>query len=362
MKNKLHLMMALLLSALWLLAGCAGNDKPRHIILLIGDGMGVAQVTAAKTVKGTLAMERLPVGGLLTTYCSNAYVTDSAASGTALACGEKTNKGMVGMRPDSTTMTSILDVAESANWATGLVAACKITHATPASFIGNVPSRKMDNEIAVQMAEGQAEVLFGGGIENFVPASVPGSRRKDDLDLLGKLAETHEITTTAEAFNAMATPLRAVALLDSGHTPTSDKRSVSLPALTAKALDILSQDKEGFFLMVEGSQIDWECHGNNSEGTIREAVDFDNAIAVVMDWAEAHPGTLVLVTADHETGGYALLDGSIDEKTVTKPHFATDYHSGAMVPIFAYGPGAEHFGGIHDNTHVGKMLKSIIAQ
>jgi len=362
MKTKFQLMTAIGLSALLFLVGCAGNDQPRNIILLIGDGMGVAQVTAAKTAKGTLAMERLPVGGLLTTYCANAYVTDSAAGGTALACGEKTNKGMVGMRPDSTAMTSMLDVAESANWATGLVAACKITHATPASFIGNVPSRKMDNEIALQMAEGQAEVLFGGGIENFVPSTVPGSRRKDDLDLLGKLAQTHQVITTVEEFNAMGTPLRAVALLDSGHTPTSDQRSVSLPALTAKALDILSQDKDGFFLMVEGSQIDWECHDNNSEGAIREAVDFDNAVAVAMDWAEAHPGTLVIVTADHETGGYALLDGSIEKKTITAPHFATDYHSGAMVPIFAYGPGAEHFGGIHDNTHVGKILKSIITQ
>ncbi|MCK5148036.1 alkaline phosphatase [bacterium] len=362
-----HSKTTLLLSALVLLAAsfisCTNkNTSPKNIIFLIGDGMGVAHITAALTTGGSLNLERMPVGGLITTYSSNEYVTDSAAGGTALACGEKTNNGMVGMRPDTTAMESVLDVAESMNWATGLVATCKITHATPASFDANVPSRNNYNDIAKQMADTKAEVLFGGGIENFVPSRVPGSRRKDELDLLAKLAETHQVVTTAEGFNALATPLRAVALLDSGHIATSDKREISLSAMSTKALDILSQDKDGFFLMIEGSQIDWECHDNNSEGTIRETLDFDDAVGVIMDWAEQHPGTLVIVTADHETGGYSLLDGSVADKTITKTHYSTGNHSGVMVPILAYGPGAELFGGIHDNTHVGKTLKCLILE
>ena len=360
MKMKMPLLTALA-AVLFLIPGCSQEAaRPKRVILLIGDGMGVAHVTAGRTVKGNLNLERMPVGGFLTTHSADHYVTDSAAGGTALACGEKTNNGMIGMRPDSSRMVSTLDAAEAAGWATGLVAACKITHATPASFDANVPHRNGYNDIAFQMAKTQAEVLFGGGLENFISQSVEGSQRQDDLDLISELRATHTVVTTPEAFVELGTPQRAVALLELGHILPAHQRAVSLADMTRKALDILDQDPDGFFLMVEGSQIDWEGHANDSEGIIREMIDFDETIGVVLDWAETHGETLVVVTADHETGGYSLLDGSIAEHTVTQTHFSTDDHSGAMVPLFATGPQAPRFGGIHDNTDVSRLMKAII--
>ena len=360
MKKKIPLLAAFL-AALFLTPGCSQEAiRPKRVILLIGDGMGVAQVTAGRTVKGSLNLERMPVGGFLTTHSANHYVTDSAAGGTALACGEKTNNGMVGVRPDSSAMTSTLDVAESTGWATGLVAACKITHATPASFDANVPDRDDYNAIARQMAGTQAEVLFGGGLENFLPQGTEGSKRQDDLDLVSELRATHTVVTTPEEFMELGTPQRAVALLEMGHILPAHQRAVSLAEMTKKALDILDQDPDGFFLMVEGSQIDWEGHDNDSDGIIREMIDFDEAVGVVLDWAKQHGETLVVVTADHETGGYALLDGSIENHAVTQTHFATGDHTGAMVPLFATGPQASRFGGIHDNTDVSRLMKAII--
>jgi alkaline phosphatase len=163
------------------------------------------------------------------------------------------------------------------------------------------------------------------------------------------------IRTIAE-FQKLAKPKRLVGLFDPGHLPRADKREITLPAMTAKAIEILAQNKKGFFLMVEGSQIDWGGHDNNSEYIIMEMVDFDNAIGVGLDFAKGNQETLVIVTADHETGGYSLLEGSVAEKKITKTGFTTGSHTGVMVPIFAYGPGSEVFGGINDNTLVGKKL------
>ncbi|KAA0230454.1 alkaline phosphatase [candidate division KSB1 bacterium] len=337
-------------------AGAPSERLPKNIILFIGDGMGVAQVSAGKTVKGTLQLEQCKTAGLLTTHASDAYVTDSAAGATALAAGIKTYNKAIGVDPDKKPVKTVLEYAAEKGKATGLVATCTITHATPACFAAHVDDRNKYNEIAEQLARSPVDVMLGGGWGYFVPKSQTDSKREDEQDLWAILAKDRTAIRTLEEFQKLAKPKKLVGLFEAGHLGKADSRTVTLPAMTAKAIEILAQNKNGFFLMVEGSQIDWGSHDNNSDYAIMEMVDFDDAIGVGLDFAKKNNETLIVVTADHETGGYSLLGGSVAEKTVTKTAFTTTGHSGVMVPIFAFGPGSEVFGGIHDNTIVGQKL------
>ena len=329
---------------------------PKNIILLIGDGMGASQLTAAKYAKGQLDVERCPVGGLVTTHSINKMVTDSAASGTAMATGYKTTNGTISQTEDGVPLKTALEIAEEKGKATGLVCTSAITHATPASFSAHVPSRGMQPAIAEQMAAQDIEVLFGGGRGFFIPQSETGSLRKDEKNVLQTLESRMEVITTIEEFQALETPVRVAGLFADKALPKFSEGRIGLPAMTEKALQILAQDSEGFFLMVEGSQIDWGGHAKDAKYILDETIDFDNAVGVVLDFAERDGDTLVIVTADHETGGFALLDGSVEDQSITNTAFATKSHTATMVPLFAYGPGSEAFGGIHDNTDLGRLI------
>jgi alkaline phosphatase len=351
---------ALLAAAALVAAGCAhvtgrSGTPPRNVILMIGDGMGTAHVTAAKVVAGRLEMERLPVGGFVTTHPHGQFITDSAASGTAFATGEKTYNGAISVSPSKEPLRTVLEHAEERGMATGLVVTCSVTHATPAVFAAHVDSRQKDNEIAKQMASSGVDVLFGGGRSFFLPRRLSGAR-DDDEDLLEALRLRMSVALSAGEFRMLGDVEAAAALLSSEHPPPVGTRDPPLNELTEKALEILSRDEDGFFLMVEGSQIDWAGHENDHEWLVAETIDFDRAVGVVMDFAERNPGTLVVVTADHETGGYALLDGSIERKALSNPHFGCDDHTATMVPLLAYGPGSESLGGILDNTEIGRAL------
>jgi len=329
---------------------------PRNVILMIGDGMGVGQVTAAEIELGTLNMERLPVGGLVTTFSGNRLVTDSAASGTALATGHKTNNGAISVSPDGKPLKTVLEYAEERGMATGLVVTCSVTHATPAVFASHVDSREEYNEIALQMAESGVDVLFGGGWSFFLPNTEPGGVRKDGRDLLSELRRRMPVALTVEELRSLPETDAAAALLYPEHPPAAPSREPSLAELTGRALDVLSRDNDGFFVMVEGSQIDWAGHENDHEWLIREMADFDAAVGVAMDFAEQSGNTLVIVTADHETGAYAVLDGSLERGKVTRPHFGAGDHSANMVPVLAFGPGSAGLGGIRDNTSLGSLM------
>lgn len=350
----------LLAGALW--AGAPAERPPRNIILFIGDGMGVAQITAGKTAKGTLHLEQCTSGGLLTTHAAQSYVTDSAAGATALAAGVKTYNKAIGVDLNRQPVKTVLEYAAEKGKATGLVVTCTITHATPASFAAHVDDRNKYLDIAAQLAKAPVDVMLGGGWAHFTPKSQAGGLREDEQDLWAVLAKDRVAIRTLAEFQKLATPTRLVGLFEPLHLPKANKREVSLPAMTRKAIDLLAQNRTGFFLMVEGSQIDWSSHDNDSEGVIMEMVDFDDAVGVGLEYAKSNEETLVVVTADHETGGYTLLDGSISEKKVTKTAFTTSGHSGAMVPILAFGPGSAVFGGIHDNTFVGKKLIEFVTQ
>ncbi len=332
------------------------EKNPRNIILLIGDGMGVAHVTAAKTINGTLNMERMTSGGFASTWSANNYVTDSAAGGTALATGAKTFNGAISFSPDSLPLKTVCEYAEEKGKATGLVSTCSFTHATPASFFAHVVSRNMQNEIAAQLGNSGIDIVFGGGWGFLVPKAVEQSRRRDEVDLMADLQKKMLVIRTPEEFANLQSPKQVAGFFAVEHLPQAAERSISLAAMTEKAIQLLAQNSKGFFLMVEGSQIDWGSHQNDAVFTFNETVDFDAAVGAALDFAEKNKNTLVVVTADHETGGLSLLEGSIAEKKVTKPAFGTGNHSAAMVPVLAYGPGSQRFGGIHDNTFIGKTL------
>ena len=333
---------------LCLFATLFAEAAPKNIILFIGDGMGVSQVTAGKVAKGTLEMERCPVAGFATTWAANNLVTDSAAAGTALATGVKTKNGMISQDPYGKKLETVLEFAEEKGKSSGLVVNCAVTHATPASFASHVPSRKQYEEIARQLAGSDVDVLFGGGFDHFNSTNIP--------PCLPELEARMTVVKTADEFYALGTPEKAAALLYPVHPPYAADRTVSLPELTAKALEILSQDSDGFFLMVEGSQIDWAGHKNDGTNIVSEVVDFDNAVGVGLDFAEQNGDTLVLITADHETGGFAVLDGSLENHTVDQTGFVHKHHTATMVPLFAFGPGSKEFSGIMDNTDIGKTM------
>lgn len=322
---------------------------------MIGDGMGVSHATAAKILGENLEMERLPVGGLLTTFAHGTLVTDSAASGTAFATGRKTYNGAISVSSAGDTLLTVLEHAEERGMSTGLVATCSVTHATPAVFAAHVDDRSKHCEIASQMASSGVDVLFGGGRSFFLPADMSGVR-DDRRNLLEALRERMPVALSAGEFRRLGDVEAAAALLASEHLPPVAERDPPLADLTEKALEILSRDRDGFFLMVEGSQIDWASHENDHEWLVAELLDFDRAVGVVTDFAERDGRTLVVVTADHETGGYSVLDGSVKLHWVSRTNFGTDGHTASMVPLLAYGPGSQSLGGIRDNTDVGRAL------
>ncbi len=348
----------LLLALLFLALSCAPSDteRPKSIILLIGDGMGVPHLTFCQLAMNGSNAERMPVGGLVKTFPYGGLITDSAASGTAMATGHKTRNGMISISPEGDTLRTVFEYAEEKGMATGLVATSSITHATPAVFAAHVVNRKMEAEIALQMTVNGVDVLIGGGWSFFVSQGIEGSRRSDDLDLIAVLKERMPVVRSAGGLMRLDGATAVAAFLAPRECPPANERDYTLADLTAKAIEILSVGGNGFILMVEGSQIDWAAHDNDGDGIICEMKDFDGAVGIALDFAEEDGRTLVIMTSDHETGGLALHATPIDSSCVVKPEFTSDDHTMEMVPIFAFGPGSAAFGGIHDNTFIGATL------
>lgn len=333
---------------------------PRNVVLMIGDGMGVTQLSAGIYSNGNyLALERMPYVGLHKSYASDALVTDSAAGATAFSCGEKTYNGAIGVGPDKSPCPTLLESAEAAGMPTGLVATSTITHATPAAFYAHAENRQYHELIATQLAASGVDLFVGGGQKYF------DQREEDERDLVaamrtrgravgsyfdGPFAEfAPDPSATAGFFTARDEPV-----------PTAQGRDYLVPAtrLALDYLDARDTAAAGFFLMVEGSQIDWGGHANDSEYIISELLDFGEAVDAVLDFAAADGETLVVVTADHETGGYAIQRGSSMGDIVGA--FTSDYHTADLIPVFAYGPGAERFAGIYENTAIyDKLLPAV---
>ncbi len=326
-------------------------QKPKNIILMIGDGMGVSHIYAGLTAnKGSLFLENFKHVGFSKTFSADDYITDSAAGGTALSAGVKTYNGAIGVDADTVSVKTILEMAEEKGLATGLVSTSAITHATPASFIAHQPSRKMYEEIAADFLKTDVDVFIGGGYKFF-------TERKDKQDLTAKLKENgYKVLRNLDAISNVNSG-KLAGLITSEHIGKYTERGDMLPIATQTALNILKQNENGFFLMVEGSQIDWAGHQNNTIYIVEEMLDFDRSIGKVLDFASNNRETLVIVTADHETGGLGVNEGNFETGYV-KGGYTTGSHTGQMVPIFAFGPGSENFTGIMDNTDIAiKMMK-----
>jgi len=320
--------------------------NPKNIILMIGDGMGVTHIYAAMTVnKAPLNLEKCRHIGFSKTYSASDYITDSGASGTAMATGQKTTNKAIGVDTTGAPLKTILEIAEENQLATGMVTTCAITHATPAAFIAHVPYRGEYEDIAEYFVLTEIDIFVGGGKKHF-------TERKDGRDLTHELKEKgYQVIFDLKALDSLYNG-KIAALLADGHPPKySESRGEMLFSGSTKAIEILDQNEDGFFLMIEASQIDWAGHDNDPDYIVEEMLDFDRTIGKVLEFAERDGNTLVIITADHETGGIGLNGGDINEGTI-EAGFTTGSHTGVMVPVFAYGPGAEDFTGIYENTEI----------
>jgi len=301
------------------------DKKPKNIIFLIGDGMGLGQIS----------------GGL--------YMNNNAASATAYSCGVKTYNGAIGVDQNKKPVKTILEYAEEAGLATGLVATSTICHATPASYIAHNESRRNYEAIALDFMDTEIDLFIGGGLKSFK------NRTDDKRDLYAELkSKGYHVGNYAESevsslagitepniayFTALDQPL-----------PASQGRDY-LQAASKKAWSFLeNRSDKGFFLMIESSQIDWGGHANKTDYIVSEMLEFDKVIGDALDFTIANGETLLVITADHETGGFAIQKESTMNNIVGA--FTSDYHTATMIPVFAYGPGADDFTGIFENTAI----------
>lgn len=337
-------------------------DRAKNVILLIGDGMGIAQITAARIRAvgpgGMLNMDRMPVTGFVRTHSADQLITDSAAGATAYATGHKTNNGMISVAPDSTPLPTILEYLRDKGKATGLVATSTITHATPAGFAAHVPSRRDEATIAEHLLKNRVQVLLGGGKMFFLPGTSEGSKRPDERNLIQEAQKAgYQYVETREALLSATGPY-LLGLFQMGGLTTNPPEPM-LHEMAQKALEILSKDPDGFFAMIEGSQIDWACHANDPNYEFRQLLLFDMAVGIALEFARKDGHTLVIVTADHETGGLAVNGGSLNGQSL-QIAWTTKHHTGTNVPLFAYGPNAERFTGVHDNTEIPRLIAAIL--
>jgi alkaline phosphatase len=328
------------------------GKKVKNIIFMIGDGMGLEQISAAWVCNGgKLNLDNFSKVGIQRTYSANKLVTDSAAAGSALATGHKTNNGMIAMTPDSVAVKSLAEEAMEKGKRAGAAVTCRVTDATPAAFFSHVPTRKMMDEIAVQMTNSGLYFLSGGGTRYW-------SGREDGIDLVAQAKEKgYSYVESKEELMAIEEG-PVIALMDSYELHPALDRGDILPASVQKALQLLD-NKKGFFLMIEGSMIDDGGHDNKAGKTMEEIFDFDRTLGLVLEWAEKDGETLVVVTADHATGGMTLLSGSIDEKRI-RVNYSTTGHNGVALPVFAWGPHSEDFVGIYENAELSDKIRALI--
>ncbi len=363
-------------------AASAAPPRAKSVIVMVGDGMGFSYVTAARLAKGgvdgpPLALETLERFGYQRTYSANGVIADSAATSSAWACGAKFPNGVLcDHRDGRPAPPSLLDLARESGRAVGLVATSTITHATPAAFGASVPDRACESEIARQyLVDAKIELLLGGGLARF------RSTTKDrcggggaDYVALAKREGYAVVTSAAELRLAAGTGkllgLFANEAMARVQARPPDSTEPTLPEMTAAALARLAPDREGFFLMVEGSQIDWGGHENDLGYAVSELLAFDEAVRVVQDWIAARPEraveTLLIVLADHETGGLALV-GPVERPASpgpvrVKPQWATSGHTAADAPIWSSGPGSAELGGLIDNTKVYEVVRRVLAK
>ena len=328
------------------------NNSP-NIILLIGDGIGVSQISAANyKLNNRTAFERFEYVGLQKVHPDDeSIITDSAASGTAIACGIKTRNGMLGMDSEKITHKSILEISKALGYKTALIVTSTIVHATPASFYAKVESRRDYQRIAKQLTEVGVDVFIGGGEDYFTI--------RDDGENLLDNTNSHIFVNSLEELKS--TEQLKIGYLTYPKDPPSfnEGRSPSLVELVPTVLEKL-QKSGPFFLMIESSQIDWGGHAKDIEFVLSELIEFDSVIDITLDFAETYGNTLVVATGDHETGGLSVTGGNLKKNTIST-NFANGSHTATMLPVFSSGVGAKQFSGIYENTEIFHKLVNLVS-
>lgn len=332
------------------------GKKVKNVILMIGDGMSLMHVyTAWAANRGKLWLENAQATGLSKTWAVKKLVTDSGSSGTSLATGVKTVYHAVGVDPEGKPLTSLVDVAKELGKDAGMAVTCRLWDATPCDFCCHNIDRDKEEELVGDYPTSGVDFVFGGGAQKF-------TNRKDGRDIFKELQKKgYHVSRTLDDFFAYDKNSRIFAVPYDKDTPLPDERGDLLARASMKGISLMNQNKNGFFMMIEGSQLDDYGHFNQLDLLMKETLDFDQTVGEVMKWAAKDGETLVVVTADHETGGLTLVNGNKDEGRV-ECCFSTKDHSGAMVPVYAFGPGAENFTGIFENTDVFKKIKKLMTE
>ena len=328
------------------------NDV-RNIIFMIGDGMGLEQVSCAWVLnKGKLNIDNFTSVGISRTWCTDELITDSGAGGTALAAGKKTAYSHVGTAADTTDLYSILADAAKLGKSTGVAVTCHFADATPCDFCCHNEYRYNQEDLIADYVTCGVDYLAGGGLDWFTV------NRTDGRDITKEMAAAgyNVALTEDELLNA---ELPVIGLLSPDNLPVAQERGDLFRHMVARGLEQLSRNEKGFVMMIEGSCIDDWLHGNNIEKAMEELLDFDRTLGDVLRWAEADGHTLVVMTADHATGCLTLQDGNLEDGKIGV-HFASESHNGIAVPFYAWGPGSAQFTGIRENEDWGKLVASFV--
>jgi len=332
------------------------TEQPKNVILMIADGMGLSQMSAPfYNMKGEPSFSRFRFIGLAKTSSGSDPITQSPAAATALSTGYKTYNYAVGVDMDTIPRENIIEYVSKKGLMTGVIATSSITDATPAGFYAHQPERYMHHEIALDLVTSEIDFFAGGGIKYFLDSTGRDVFKENGIEINFLKLKTIKKPEKGARYGFLLGSDRMPAMLEG--------RKDFLAKSSSIAIDFLSTGDQGYFLMIESSQIDWAGHGNNVDYMITEMNDFEQTVKSVMDYAEADGETLVIVTADHETGGFTLgaagRNGYDADYSTIYPTFASTNHSASLVPVLAYGPGAENFIGIYENTEVFHKLVSL---
>ena len=348
------------------------TNKAKNIILLISDGMSLTQVSSYRLLKGgpneRIALDKFPVSGIVLTHSENAIVTDSASSATAFSTGRKTNNGALGLDKNNEVLENFTEIINRHGYVSSLISTSEITHATPAAYASHIDLRWKTDEISTQMMDSNVMTILGGGRHFFLPEEL-GGKRSDGLNLLEQIKSSHTVLTEKrelETFDhsnlGKVIGLFADEALRDHEKPDNHPLEPSSTEMLKFAINRSQQFSEngcrGFFIMLEGSQVDWAGHANDMNYLKREMQDFDDAVALAYNYAQENNDTLVIATADHETGGLLIEPASPTDYTAPEVKFSFNTgigygsHTGVPVPVYAYGPGSENFTGTLDNTDI----------
>ena len=351
------------------------SKKAKNVILLIGDGMSISQISAYRLLNGgpnsRISVDKFPYSGIVLTHSEDAIVTDSASSATAYSTGYKTNNTYLGLDSEKNNLENLTETLDQYGFVSSLLATSEITHATPAAFVAHVDLRWKTDEISSQMVDSNVATFLGGGRHFFLPKEM-GGKREDGKNLLEEINASHTLLTSREEmFNFDQNKSgRVFGLFADEHIRNIEIPSHSLEPSLSEMLEFavnrsdhfIDNGCKGFFIMAEGSQVDWAGHVNNLEYLRREMHDLDSAVESALKYAMERKDTLVVVTSDHETGGLLIEPANPVDYSGNEVKFSFNTavgrgsHTGVPVPVYAYGPGAQHFTGTLDNTDIYRAI------